>query len=231
MLHILLCGASDALRAEFAAACARDGNCVLLTETELSNANDADAVVFFHAATEREQACLANSGSSVLYIAPPDLPPSPLCFWAQDVMHGEPDWERALFRLKRMCGIDAAQPLQLDAMIAHVLRELSVPERQLGFMYIRIAIEMLLQADSAPLHLSQDIYPALAKVGASTPRMAEKCVNHSVFCAWKDGDVSVQRAFFGYSREERADAPTNAAFLYAVAERIRLFLLHVLPER
>lgn len=226
-LRILLYGANDSVRNAFAAACEQDGVCSLAPQTDISVPSEADAVIVYHAIHEEEKDLLAQTKPVTLYIAAQELPETALCFWAQDVICGEPDWANVLFRIKRLCGWDVAKPLQLHEKIKYVLRELSVPEKQLGFMYIQCAIEVLLAADNAPLNLSQDIYPALARAGASTPRMAEKCVIHSIGCAWKDCDVSIQHAFFGYSREERPEAPTNAAFLFAVAERIRLSLLHV----
>lgn len=116
---------------------------------------------------------------------------------------------------------DAWIALQTDAC----LRAIGMPPHLLGYRYMREAARFLVRCWT-PMHLSmmRDVYPAVARVEETSPVMVDRAMKHAVEVAWRRGNVLMQQVYFGYSSVDKKGMPTNAEWLYAIADRVRILL-------
>ena len=108
-------------------------------------------------------------------------------------------------------------------LIESCLAALSVRRHLLGARYLKMAA---LRVHRAPnpyaVSMMRDVYPAIGDAYDTNAVMASRAMRHAIERAWKDGDRAVQRSYFGYSAADKRGVPTNAEFVYAVRERVRL---------
>ena len=108
-------------------------------------------------------------------------------------------------------------------LVTRTLFSLGVPPHLQGYHLLREAI-MLVNCAEHPSRLSvmKDIYPAAARLCGTSVSMAEHAMRHAIECAWMRADINTIQTFFGYTVEAHRDTPSNSAFIYMVADRVRM---------
>ena len=113
----------------------------------------------------------------------------------------------------------------VDYLVTRTLFTLGVPPHLQGYHLLREAIKLVNCADHpARLSVMKDIYPAVARLCGTSVSMAEHAMRHAIECAWMRADINTIQTFFGYTVEAHRDTPSNSAFIYMVADRVRMRL-------
>ncbi len=113
----------------------------------------------------------------------------------------------------------------VDYLVTRTLFSLGVPPHLQGYHLLREAIKLVNCADHpARLSIMKDIYPATARLCGTSVSMAEHAMRHAIECAWMRADINTIQTFFGYTVEAHRDTPSNSAFIYMVADRVRMRL-------
>ena len=113
----------------------------------------------------------------------------------------------------------------VDYMVTRTLFSLGVPPHLQGYHLLREAIKLVNCADHpSRLSVMKDIYPATARLCGTSVSMAEHAMRHAIECAWMRADINTIQTFFGYTVEAHRDTPSNSAFIYMVADRVRMRL-------
>ena len=113
----------------------------------------------------------------------------------------------------------------VEYLVTRTLFSLGVPPHLQGYHLLREAIKLVNCADHpARLSVMKDIYPATARLCGTSVSMAEHAMRHAIECAWMRADINTIQTFFGYTVEAHRDTPSNSAFIYMVADRVRMRL-------
>ncbi len=113
----------------------------------------------------------------------------------------------------------------VEYLVTRTLFSLGVPPHLQGYHLLREAIKLVNCADHpARLSVMKDIYPAAARLCGTSVSMAEHAMRHAIECAWMRADINTIQTFFGYTVEAHRDTPSNSAFIYMVADRVRMRL-------
>ena len=113
----------------------------------------------------------------------------------------------------------------VEYLVTRTLFSLGVPPHLQGYHLLREAIKLVNCADHpSRLSVMKDIYPATARLCGTSVSMAEHAMRHAIECAWMRADINTIQTFFGYTVEAHRDTPSNSAFIYMVADRVRMRL-------
>ena len=111
----------------------------------------------------------------------------------------------------------------VEYLVTRTLFSLGVPPHLQGYHLLREAIKLVDCVDHpARLSVMKDIYPAAARLCGTSVSMAEHAMRHAIECAWMRADINTIQTFFGYTVEAHRDTPSNSAFIYMVADRVRM---------
>ena len=111
----------------------------------------------------------------------------------------------------------------VEYLVSRTLFSLGVPPHLQGYHLLKEAIKLVNCADHpARLSIMKDIYPASARLCGTSVSMAEHAMRHAIECAWMRADINTIQTFFGYTVEAHRDTPSNSAFIYMVADRVRM---------
>ena len=113
----------------------------------------------------------------------------------------------------------------VEYLVTRTLFSLGVPPHRQGYHLLREAIKLVNCVDHpSRLSVMKDIYPATARLCGTSVSMAEHAMRHAIECAWMRADINTIQTFFGYTVEAHRDTPSNSAFIYMVADRVRMRL-------
>lgn len=142
------------------------------------------------------------------------------------------DAERVVEQITSM--LDMRQPLDhgmrmgyamLDRLVTEFLFRLGVSPHLKGYHLLREAVK-LVSCVKLPSRLSvmQNIYPTVAALCHTSVSMAEHAMRHAIESAWMRADIDTIQRCFGYTVHEMRDTPSNSAFIYMLADRVRMCL-------
>lgn len=127
--------------------------------------------------------------------------------------------------LNRIVSFPAGSPPkpERDAAVSRFLQRVGVPVHLTGFYLLKEAIRMILAADHpTDIRVGDELYAALSALSGMQRSAVEHAIRHAIGAAWLRADLELLESVFGYTvRSDRA-VPSNAAFLFTAAERIRL---------
>lgn len=111
----------------------------------------------------------------------------------------------------------------LDRLVTECLFSLGVSPHLNGYHLLRAAV-MLVACVRLPSRLSvmQHIYPAVATLCHTTVSMTEHAMRHAIESAWMRADIDALQRYFGYTVHEMRDTPSNSAFIFMLADRVRM---------
>jgi two-component system response regulator (stage 0 sporulation protein A) len=107
----------------------------------------------------------------------------------------------------------------LEKRITDVLKELQVPMGNLGFLYIRKAIELVINNETCLRNLTKvgGIYETIAKEFNSTSQRVERAIRHAIETVFSSADSSVLKKYFGHSSGKE----TNKNFIAYLAYEVK----------
>ena len=113
----------------------------------------------------------------------------------------------------------------LEKQITESILAIGVPAHLKGYYYLRDCIRIYALSD-APLELSitNDIYPAVAKIYGTRSQLVEHAVRNAIEIAWTRGNLDTLHAYFGYTINDCKGKPSNREFVAMMAERARSYV-------
>lgn len=110
-----------------------------------------------------------------------------------------------------------------EILISRFLQRAGVPVSLNGFAYLGDALKLIL-ARKNPLDIRSvnDIYEILSMAEGVSPYVAEHAIRHAIDAAWMRAEISVLEDMFGFTVRSDRGVPSNAAFLFRIADEIKL---------
>ena len=106
--------------------------------------------------------------------------------------------------------------------ISQILSDIGVPAHIRGYMYLREAIQMILQGKNDLLgSVTKELYPRIAEKYASTDSRVERSIRHAIAVVWERGDAQMTQKMFAHASNAKTGKPTNSEFMAVIADRVR----------
>jgi len=110
-----------------------------------------------------------------------------------------------------------------ERKISEFLQQTGVPVSFSGFMYLSIALRIILSQDhTLDVQAINDIYSFISAVAGVSISVTEHAIRTAIDAAWMRADTAMLEKLFGYTVRSDRGAPSNAAFLFRAADHIRL---------
>lgn len=109
-----------------------------------------------------------------------------------------------------------------ELTVTEILHQIGVPAHIKGYSYLRSAIIMTINDVEIINSVTKVLYPAVAKMYATTASRVERAIRHAIEVAWDRGDLEVLDSFFGYTVQNSRGKPTNSEFIAMIADNLRL---------
>ncbi|MFZ7120406.1 MAG: sporulation transcription factor Spo0A [Eubacteriaceae bacterium] len=106
--------------------------------------------------------------------------------------------------------------------ITSILHEIGVPAHIKGYLYLREAIQMVVDNLEILGAVTKELYPSIAKKYNTTSSRVERAIRHAIEVAWTRGRVETIDNIFGYTIDNHKGKPTNSEFIAMVADKLRL---------
>jgi two-component system, response regulator, stage 0 sporulation protein A len=113
----------------------------------------------------------------------------------------------------------------LEVRISDVLRSIGIPANLKGYLFLREAIQMVIQNVDLLGGLggiTKIIYPTIAEKYHTTPSRVERAIRHSIEVGWNRGSIEVIEFVFGNTVSQLKVKPTNGKFIALIADYLRL---------
>lgn len=114
------------------------------------------------------------------------------------------------------------EPFDLEREITNIIHEIGVPAHIKGYMYLREAINMVVNDIELLSAVTKELYPSIAKKYNTTASRVERAIRHAIEVAWSRGQVDNINRLFGYTIHNDKGKPTNSEFIAMVADKLRL---------
>lgn len=131
-------------------------------------------------------------------------------------------------RIKQMCNNEPVPPaslepnVNLELEISQYLHQFGIPANIKGYLYLRDAIQMVVEEVELLSGVTKILYPLIAEKHNTTPSRVERAIRHAIEVAWRRGNVEALNRLFGFSVDSDRGKPTNSEFIALVADKIRL---------
>lgn len=117
---------------------------------------------------------------------------------------------------------DDESPKDLSYRISEILHELGVPAHIKGYLYLRKAIELVVNDVDYLGAITKKLYPDVADYFDTTSSRVERAIRHALEVAWKNGNEAELNKYFSSTVAKKNDKPTNSQFVAKIADEIRL---------
>ena len=100
------------------------------------------------------------------------------------------------------------------------LKRLMLRRNLLGYSYIKEALLLIGQNESALKSITKEIYPTIAKKNKTRSCNVERAIRSAIEHVWLIWDEGMKQEVLGYNREKYEGKPTNGEFLAALYDKI-----------
>ena len=114
------------------------------------------------------------------------------------------------------------QPVDMIGQITSIIHAIGIPANIKGYMYLRSAINMVVNNTSLLSSVTKELYPSIGKKFNTTASRVERAMRHAIEVAWTRGEVETINKIFGYTIRNEKGKPTNSEFIAMVADKLRL---------
>lgn len=106
--------------------------------------------------------------------------------------------------------------------VEQALVDIGFKRRRSGFAYMVDAILMIMKNKGSMLHITNDIYPAVAALHRTTKENVERCIRGSIEATWTETDLRRLERYYPFPYDEEQGRPTNFNFLMNMASRLQM---------
>ena len=118
--------------------------------------------------------------------------------------------------------INKSKPTDMINQITDIIHEIGIPAHIKGYMYLREAINMLVNDIGLLSAVTKELYPSIGKKFNTTDSRVERAMRHAIDVAWSRGQIETINKIFGYTIQNEKGRPTNSEFIAMVADKLRL---------
>ncbi|MFW6021939.1 MAG: sporulation transcription factor Spo0A [Halanaerobiaceae bacterium] len=114
--------------------------------------------------------------------------------------------------------------VDLNVRITEVMHHLGVPAHIKGYIYLREAIELVINDIEYLGAVTKELYPSVAEKYNTTPSRVERAIRHAIEVSWDRGNINALNKYFGNTVSANSGKPTNSQFIAKIADKLRLEL-------
>ncbi|MFW5976427.1 MAG: sporulation transcription factor Spo0A [Bacillota bacterium] len=118
--------------------------------------------------------------------------------------------------------INETKEVNLSVKITEVLHELGVPAHIKGYLYLREAIELVINEVDFLGAITKELYPEVADKFNTTSSRVERAIRHAIEVVWERGNKEALNKYFGNTVSLKKGKPTNSQFIAKIADKLRL---------
>ena len=133
----------------------------------------------------------------------------------------ESEQARRYYQADLQSMLSIAPPTDLRVSIDRALADMGIPSHLLGYAYLQVAIDLVVERPEAVYSVMGCVYPAVAMRYATTVKLVERAIRHAVERGWSRCDEAVREMYFGGKICSARQKPTNAEFIARIANLIR----------
>lgn len=111
-----------------------------------------------------------------------------------------------------------------ETQITNMMHKIGVPAHLKGYIFLREAIEIVIDNINVLGAVTKELYPAIAKKYKTTPSRVERAMRHAIEVAWSRGNTDTINQLFGYTLDTGKAKATNSEFIAIIADKLRLEL-------
>ena len=129
----------------------------------------------------------------------------------------------ALAELKVLMSADRSQDdrKSVAEQVDKCLLDLGVPERLIGYLYLREAIREVVKDPGLVFKITTDLYPRVAEAFGTTKSRLERAIRSAIETGWDRCDYETQVAYFGNTVSPNKGRPTNGEYIAKLASIVR----------
>ncbi len=110
----------------------------------------------------------------------------------------------------------------LNMEITELLHKLGVPAHIKGYLYLREAIELVVNDISLLDSVTKKLYPEVAEKYNTTSNRVERAIRHAIEVTWNRGNINALNEYFGATVSPNSGKATNSQFIAKIADKFRL---------
>lgn len=110
----------------------------------------------------------------------------------------------------------------IESKITKIIQEIGVPAHIKGYLYLREAINMVVDDIDYLGAVTKELYPGVAEKFNTTASRVERAIRHAIEVAWNRGKIDTIDKIFGYTVNNHKGKPTNSEFIALIADKLRL---------
>ncbi|MGM0502637.1 MAG: sporulation transcription factor Spo0A [Bacillota bacterium] len=114
------------------------------------------------------------------------------------------------------------QEVNVEERITEIMHNIGVPAHIKGYLYLREAIQMVIENIELLGAVTKKLYPAVAEEFDTTASRVERAIRHAIEVSWKNGNTKVINDIFGHSITSSTGKPTNSQFIAKIADKLRI---------
>lgn len=110
-------------------------------------------------------------------------------------------------------------------MRSNLVRELDmigIKRKLHGFDFLVQAVMLYVQSSEEDVHITNDIYPEVARSNKTTTMSVEKAIRCAIESAFTRADIMRLHRYYPFPYDDERGRPTNTQFIANMAERIRI---------
>jgi two-component system response regulator (stage 0 sporulation protein A) len=118
--------------------------------------------------------------------------------------------------------ISTGPSVDIINQITSIIHEIGIPAHIKGYMYLREAIDMVIEDIELLSAVTKELYPSIGKKFNTSASKVERAMRHAIDVAWSRGQVDTINKIFGYTIRNEKGRPTNSEFIAMVADKLRI---------
>ncbi len=109
-----------------------------------------------------------------------------------------------------------------EERITDIMHEIGIPAHIKGYMYLRTAIQCVIDEIELLGAVTKELYPLVAEEYNTTASRVERAIRHAIEVAWERGNTRAINDIFGHSVTTKSGKPTNSQFIAKIADKLRI---------
>ena len=110
----------------------------------------------------------------------------------------------------------------IEEKITDIMHEIGIPAHIKGYMYLRTAIQSVINEIELLGAVTKELYPLVAENYSTTASRVERAIRHAIEVAWERGNTRAINDIFGHSVTTKSGKPTNSQFIAKIADKLRI---------
>lgn len=106
--------------------------------------------------------------------------------------------------------------------LEHELQMMGIKRTIVGYGFLIEAIMMYVKSPDGDIHITNEIYPEIAKMKDTTSMAVERSIRSAIESAFTRADITRLHRYYPFPYDDERGRPTNTQFISNIAKRIRI---------